>query len=724
MGVQLRKMMRARTVVVIGATSKIGRATVEELSAQYTNVSVVAAVETSKDPRARSLRELPGVYLSKCDFRSLDSLRRVVRKGDAVLLVPAHSDTGARFSKLVIDAVSAERVDRLVIISNIIAMSTVEPSSGHRSVLSYEAVEAHARSTSDRSVALRIPLTMETLFCCREEIMYANRFVGSFAPTTEVPCIAVKDVAIAACEILAEPTRAYAQSYTLMNAAVTCSPNRAVKMLSQALGQPVQYRALSDEQLARTLNERGVPDVAIHTMIEMRMLLEGRRTGAEGSASSESLSPTGPDELETKLPASRTTSSPHGFTSTDDFRTITRRELTSPRDWLQRNVKHFVRSPHTQMQLFVLGSGDALYVALERFIANQVTAPMSAPAPAAGEASLPSGRLGVSGVKMTFCTIKSPPGAREHSIQVAGGAAASISSLLRQLSQLDVVVLIPPLRLGPDECMRLVKSIVEAAKQARVWGIVLVSSIFTGHVWNQGANRMGEMEQLVEKSGVPFAIVRLPLFMEYFLALTPKHRSSNANADAAQHGVADIEEEKQAAEPPSWRSAPPPPSGSEALLRRRAVPSSWCLMDRNLGSSVQYLMAIEDAAKAITAVCFTFPLHQRCVRTLFTQQLTMAGIEHVLQKYAPEGTHISLATVDALEEMPSREFWRIAFWTRTHVKEFLDGSVELSGQQPIEASLDFKELVGVEPVSLEEWAHTNAGCYAHALGSTTSTSSP
>ncbi|TYZ63920.1 hypothetical protein PybrP1_009493 [[Pythium] brassicae (nom. inval.)] len=728
--------------------ARIGRATIEALMAPSqaadASVVVVAAVENVKDPRARRLKRATKCYLVKCAFSDRDSVRRVMRNADSVLLVPALSESGTRFSKRVIDAVQAEDVPRLVILSSILATNDFWRRRHHREDaaeaaaapaassddLGYEAVEAHARSVLANCVSLRIPLLMESVMFCREEILFASRFVGCFDADTPVPCIAVADVGAAAARVLAKPTDKFSATYCLASAAVTCSPRDMEAAFSQALGKRVKYRHVADAHLVELLRDRGATPYVAQSMVRLKNYLEFGNAHRDvvtdepekDEPSSELVGATVEREREGDVETKRLQAARFGYTN--DFQRLVGREMTTPAAWLAAHSKHFVRAPENETQLFVVGSGEGLFAEFERFLAWQVTSATAAPPATVGEAAIPTTSGGVTQGKVTFCAIKAvhkPAGASgegssrgsgggvpQHQPQqragmadsyychVTGGEVSPLNQLLQQLTAADVVVYIPPLYLHPDERLEMTRVVVEAARKANAWGVVLVSSIFTGRSSGEQLNHLGQLEQLVERSGVPHVIVRLPLFMEYFTALSSADYAEVAEeslSEGTASGFGDPEpgdEEEEEQKPPAHALAA---AESSFASSARLSGSQWNLLDRSLATSRLYLIAMADAVKALAAIAFTFPLHRGHTRTLYTECATVREVEAVLQANAYKHRPIDFAHVDALYEDPARAFWRLAYWTKEFTKELLECAVALSAHAaPIEMSMDFEEV--------------------------------
>ncbi|GMF39692.1 unnamed protein product [Phytophthora fragariaefolia] len=774
MGIQLRKLMRSRVIVVFGATSRIGRSTMEVLAAQeQVSVALVAAVENAKDPRVLRLKHATNCFLVQCNFAQggEDSLCRAVRNADAVLLVPALSESGVRFSRRVVDAVAAEQVSRLVVISSI--LSTPELLSRCRqehakdkppteavgsastevaALEGYEAVEVHARSQlpgQGRCVSLRIPHLMETLLYCRDELLFANRFIGCFGSDTHVPCISVRDVGYAAAEVLANPKRKYEMEYRLTGrVGASCSPNELAHILTGLLERDIKYRKLSDADFLRVMKEKHTPEQVAQGTVGLRLFLEERAESEVCGEEQDTLT------AQTRQEDRHSLHLPEAFRSTSDFRLLTKRERMTPRQWLQRHATVlFRKTPQNQVQLFVVGSGEALFLEVSKFVASQITAPSAIPPCEVGESAIPTvlpdhhGRRYVDGgiqqAKVTLCTVKAAPGSSGRTrpsgvplpptvYQLEGAPPSPMGDLLKQLSSLDVVLLIPPLRLGGRACLDVVRAVVHAAVRANAWGVVLVSSIFVDTPTTQQSvilEQLEEIESCVKTSGVSYTILRLPLFMEYFLALS--------HCDESSDSIGSLEEEKHEVPPVDSAGFESDPESQIHDEAEAAPPPShivWSLLEPSLASARVYLMALEDAAKSLVAVAFTFPLHRGKTKTLYTSSVTMKEVQRTLQRHANKARPVRLSRVNALGEQPGREFWRIAYWPRAHTQQFLECAVEFSKDVQIAAATSaavggkvdtsamvlpvtqsFKDLTDLVPLTLDQWAEMNSKRYTQVL---------
>jgi uncharacterized protein YbjT (DUF2867 family) len=709
MGIPMRKMMRSRVIVVFGAMSRVGRATMHLLSTKHQmGITILAVCENIKSPHAKRLKKECGAFLVQCDFRNMDSIRRVIRHADAVFLNPTITESGTRFAKRLIDAIHTEDIGRLVLISSILATDDYwkqesTPNQG------YESIEAHARSVLTDSVALRIPLLMDSILYCRDDILFGNKLFSCFDKHTAVPCIAVQDVATAAVEVLCDTTRTFNATYCLASSMVTCSPNQASQMLSTRLNRQIQYNQVPDDKYLQRLHDKGLSDqIGLYT-IRLRNYLE-----AGGVVSS--------------------STSTHDVGLAEDYRLITHKQLTSPATWLNEHLQSFMRTPQNTIQLFIVGAGDALYTKVERLIADKIISPESTlqsneeligagagAGSASGAQGIPPAGPNVSTgsgfSKTTFCTLKAgTQKVKQRSRQEHG--RPPMDALLDQLGSLDVILLIPPICFRASECEECVARVIEAAKKANVWGIVYVSSIFTDNIWNDRINLLQKMEKMVMESGVSYTIVRLPIFMEYFLALCYPPNDKESRRPAQQDQTERNPEEPELEEKPSAYSSTQgrlkEPTGTLRLGREPEeepeLGLEWFLYDKSLDTSPQYLMSLDDAALALIAISYTFPMHQNLVRVLYSDMKTMREIDALLYHYVKK-FEIKLGEVDGLKEENKREFWKIAYWTHRHMKQFFECEVELNPPEHIGTTVTFEELLGHPPMPMDIWVQRNANCF-------------
>ncbi|POM67703.1 Hypothetical protein PHPALM_16246 [Phytophthora palmivora] len=224
--------------------------------------------------------------------------------------------------------------------------------------------------------------------------------------------------------------------------------------------------------------------------------------------------------------------------------------------------------------------------------------------------------------------------------------------------------------------------------------------------------------------------------MEYFLALS--------HLDEGSEGLGSLEEEKSETPPVDEREFESEVEAQtldevEAAEMHASISSPpshmmWPLLEPSLASARVYLMSLEDAAMALVAAAFTFPLHRGKTKELYTSSVTMKEVQRILQRHANKARPVRLSRVDALGEQSGREFWRVAYWPRAHTQQFLEcaidfakdvqTAVETSGaaggnidtsSMVLPLSQTFEDLTDIPPLTLDQWADNNSKRYTQVL---------
>ena len=140
---------------------------------------------------------------------------------------------------------------------------------------------------------------------------------------------------------------------------------------------------------------------------------------------------------------------------------------------------------------------------------------------------------------------------------------------------------------------------------------------------------------------------------------------------------------------------------------------AWMMNEKSLDTSLQYLISLQDAAAALAVIAFTFPAHRNRVHAIYTEVQTMDAIEKALKENV-DAFEIDFSRVDALNEEEGREFWKIAYWTKNHMKQFLESSVEMTSHDQLPQTLSFEEIVGRSRMTLDTWAQKNRNCFTQS----------
>lgn len=677
-------------IVIFGATTRIGRATIRELARrEKKKFNITVAVEDTHEKALLNLKGERKIHVKRCDFHDYDSIREVVRGAKAVLLIPLMSELGITFSKRVIDAVAKQDSVRwLVLISSLLVINDSgraddpidnQESSVRVDAEAIEEIEGYARRVAlhsrsgARSVLLRIPVIMEMLLVGRDEIIYARRFESIFGQNQVIPFIALEDVAKAASVILTKPrSEPLEQVYSLASMKSLVTPAEVAEAIGKEVSEDISYRQITSEKLRNAYKRRRLSEHIAFVLIQFNNLLRQK----ENTWREEMLS--------------------------DHFEKITGQPMMSAKEWIQRNRFFFERTPQNQIQLFVIGAIDPVFSQTEKFVSRLT------------RASIVSNNASTDTMSRTaFCALKSlstsnSKSAKEDALKHFD--PLELERLLGQLTTNDVVVFVPPLHHDIADCMKILKRLFEAIRKTRARGVVVMSSIYAECATNKKMTDLVAMERYIEKSGVPYVIVRVPMFMEFFLTV---HRNeSEAKDDNGNNQKWDPEHLHD----PLLSSGEHSAEDRKSLTSGNRKHSQWNLLSWSLESSRQYLISIEDAVKFMVAIAYTFPLHCDGSYNIYTEALTMKEVETVLQKRASRKYKIDFSEVEAIQADGTS--WETIYWSEDYTKAFLESSVVLSADPPIERELSFQDVVSniVEPETLDRWAHKHSRMYSHTLG--------
>nr|CCA17268.1 conserved hypothetical protein [Albugo laibachii Nc14] len=693
---------RKGKIVIFGASCPLGSATIRDLASRYKKqFRIIAAVENTHDDSLLKLKEYYTLQIKHCDFNDVESLRGVVRDAKAVLLIPMMSADGVTFSKRVIDAVEKKNSIRwVVLISSLLTISGGEDTGDHADNQeesssmqvdsgAFEEIEAYAqratlRSQSGiRSVSLRIPVIMETLVVGRDEIIYARRFESIFGQDQVIPFITLNDIARVASDVLTKPrSTRFEQVYSLASKESLVTPREIVDAIGREISQDLSYRQISPERMKNAFKRKRISEQIALSLIQFHKLLRQKEKSWQ-------------DEM-----------------LYTHFEKITGRRMTSAKEWIQSNISSFIRTPQNQLQLFMIGAIDPVFSQTEKFVSRLT------------RASIVSSNASPDTMSRTaFCALKSLS-TTSHKTSTKVDALthfdpSELDRLLGQLTANDVVLFVPPLHHDIADCEKILQRLFTAIKKTGAWGLVVMSSIYAGCAPNKKMTDLVDMEKLIERSDIPYAIVRVPMFMEFFLTVHRNEADLKENKGSNNNDQDNQSNQKWDAKTlhePVLSSGEHSAEGRRSLTSGSRTHSRWNLLSWSLESSRQYLISIEDAVKFMVAIAYTFPLHHYSTYSIYTEALTMKEIEGVLQKYASRKYKIDFSEVEAIQAEGTS--WEMLYWTEEYTKAFLESSVILSTDPPIPRELSFQDVVSdiAEPETLDRWAKKHSRLYSHTLG--------
>jgi uncharacterized protein YbjT (DUF2867 family) len=250
------------TILIMGATGNVGRATLAAL-----NASGVEAVAFARDPRRAA--ELLGEQqpLRVGDLSDTDSVAAALDGIDCVLLCSGNDPALRELQLNAVQAIAAGEARRVVKISaSPVAARADSPSRVGRD---HAAVEQALRATGREVIALRPNVFMQS-FLAQAPAVAAGVLAGPEADP-RVSFIDASDIGrVAAAALTADEPSAGVLEVTGAEA-LTWSDVAAA--MSEALGRPVAYRPLSREALAAGMRALGRPEWLIEHSLELGALL-------------------------------------------------------------------------------------------------------------------------------------------------------------------------------------------------------------------------------------------------------------------------------------------------------------------------------------------------------------------------------------------------------------------------------------------------------------------
>lgn len=233
-------------ILVTGATGTVGSAAVRLLAAEGHPTRALV-----RDPARVPREELWNrVEIAVGDFERPDTLDAAMHGIDTVLLI---SSAVPHHEFAVIDSAVRHGVSRIVKITN--HKATVDSPVDRRR--DHARVEAYLESVGIPHTLLAPNFSMQNLLTITPAVRETGGFPMS-AADGQVGMIDARDVAATAAAILAAPENHAGRTYPLTGPSLVTFTEVA-RELSDALGYPVEYRAIAPAEHREAMIQAGVP---------------------------------------------------------------------------------------------------------------------------------------------------------------------------------------------------------------------------------------------------------------------------------------------------------------------------------------------------------------------------------------------------------------------------------------------------------------------------------
>ncbi len=244
-------------ITVTGSTGTIGSELVRLLSDADTPVRAVLRVFTKAQP-------LEHVVWTQADLADTRTLDAVLAGTDRLFLLTGNQPG---FGRIQIDVIrAAERLG----VKHVVKLSALGASGHSRAPLAREHWEAEQvlQESSMKWTILRPHSFMQNWLGALAWSVRTERTIHEPIGDGRVPFIDARDIADVACEALLHPDAHTAQKYVLTGGEAVGYADLA-HVLSDVLGTPVTYNALSMEEARARLKRQGVAPGSIESMLAL-----------------------------------------------------------------------------------------------------------------------------------------------------------------------------------------------------------------------------------------------------------------------------------------------------------------------------------------------------------------------------------------------------------------------------------------------------------------------
>jgi uncharacterized protein YbjT (DUF2867 family) len=261
---------------VVGATGNTGRAVVKELKGLGEKpVCVVRNADKAKEVLGADTKTV----LAELDDRA--GLEKALAGSKRVFIVTGHNPKSAAQQINVIDAAKAARAEYIVKVSGGRAVTgpDVESVNGRAH---YE-IEEHLKASGLQWCILSPGLFMQNIVGQAANIKNEGKIVQPWPKDLSVALIDVRDTGALGARVLRDPSKHAGKVYSFTGAATTYGA--FADEISEVLGKPITYVALTLEQAEQGMKTRGMPDWLVTHLIAIA------RAGSNGAFSKENTQP-------------------------------------------------------------------------------------------------------------------------------------------------------------------------------------------------------------------------------------------------------------------------------------------------------------------------------------------------------------------------------------------------------------------------------------------------
>ena len=253
-------------VFVIGASGKIGSATVQALSTRFSDKLDIRAGVRNPD-KADRLKGIKGVTVVRAEMGVKGELVNTFKGVDALYIVTPPTENRAELTISTAEAAKDAGVKHILVVS---VCSADNPDTVFGKM--YNEIEVAISKLGVSYVILRLPNFMSSYLFHKSTIQESSQFFWPVDPTKHLSSVAVEDAGVASAVILADPKKHANKTYNIVSDHHTYDD--VVAAFTEALGKEVKYVRILYEDAKKTFLGYGMPEWQVDGLIELAKLID------------------------------------------------------------------------------------------------------------------------------------------------------------------------------------------------------------------------------------------------------------------------------------------------------------------------------------------------------------------------------------------------------------------------------------------------------------------
>ena len=257
-------VMAKPVVFIIGASGKIGAATVTQLASKYADELEIRAGVRNPE-KADKLKALPGVSVVQAEMGPDKNLVETFRGVHTLFINTPPTENKADLVFATAEAAKSAGVKHIVVVS-VLTAGLADHVFGRQS----GKLESAIKQLGVPYTILRLTKFVENFFGLKDSIKGQSSIFCPADPTKALAFIVVQDAGKAGAVILADPSKHVDKTYKLISGRYT--HNEVVAAFSAALGREIKYVRIPYEDAKKSY--RGVEEWRVDGFLELYKLVD------------------------------------------------------------------------------------------------------------------------------------------------------------------------------------------------------------------------------------------------------------------------------------------------------------------------------------------------------------------------------------------------------------------------------------------------------------------